>query len=820
MDYKQVTEELKRGLTVAEVIARLPVSLNLKPRGTDRLIGDCITGHTSSSHTCFHVFTDYYHCKSCDTHGNIFQAVIEAKGCSFVEAKNWLIDEFRQDLGRYNKGGKKEQATGLPRGYALKGILLEELVNYGKKLLYQKEGEQALQYLTEARGYELETLKKTEFFYLLPDKEARAFLLEKFCDKETSEEVRKYITGNWEKRADGKPVFKGLSLSGAFGDNFRLAFPYRNSYGTITGLIKRALQEEGVIIKKKGKELPPQRWDSSTGVTKEDLFNLYKYHKGQKELLLVEGYPDALYFAAMGIPTAAVGQGQLSRKHLTELLSSDIKEVTLSLDNDGEEKGEKQTRAAIKLLREEAPGITLNIVPPKELGEAKDLDEYYRSQGEDALKAFLKSAPVPYYIYQFDEITEKHTAGREEGLSEKQLRNYLQDVVEHSSSLPGIDKGLFLGQAEKYCKETGLRVTGADFLEAANELHSRKEEEKLQNKLSRLQADAKRLLEEGSPLEALKLLEDGVGEVRKKIVGKPVELLHSWEDIIEDFTKEEDALKTGYKSLDKWVRIPRAVNTVIAGKPSHGKTTFMLNLVYKQAKFYPGESFFFFSYEEPRAKLYTKLLSVIVGEQLSNSQSNLEYLRFYLRERRTDNEKIEAAKEELEELVDSGRLQVLSTPYTYEEARPIISQLKELGRHVGACYFDYIQKIPGEGKDIRNRIVGASGELLKAANESGAAVILGSQFNRAGAGRGEPLLSDLNESSSIEQDASLVLSIYNSAMDAKDSEGGTEEELNPKEYELKIKVLKQRERGNVGRSIMLDFNAPLQLITDPEEDSF
>jgi replicative DNA helicase len=816
MDYKQVTEELKRGLTVAEVIARLPVSLNLKPRGTDRLIGDCITGHPSSSSTCFHVFTDYYQCKSCFTSGDIFKAVIAAKGYSFAEAKNWLIDEFRQDLGRYNKGGKKEQATGLPKGYALKGILLEELVNYGKKLLYQEEGKEVLQYLTEARGYELETLKKTEFIYLPTEKEARAFLLDKFCDNETSEELRSYIAGTWEKGADGKNTFKGLSLSGYYGDNFRLAFPYRNSYGTITGLLKRATAPKGITVKRKGKEVTGVRWDSSKGVTKEDLFNLYKYHKGQKELLLVEGYPDALYFAAMGIPTAAVGQGQLSRKHLKELLSSEVKRLTLSLDNDGEERGESYTANAIKLLREQAPGITLNIVPPKKLGEAKDLDEYYRSQGEDALKAFLKSAPVPYFLYQLQEITEEHSKGGE--LSPKQVNSYLQDLVEYGSSLPGMDSGRFFKEAELYTKEA-LGVTGADFIEASNELHSRKKEEQLQAKLKRLQAETKKLLEEGSPLEALKLLEDGVGEVRKKIVGTPVEL-GSWEDILEDFTKEEDALKTGFPSLDKWVRIPRAVNTVIAGKPSHGKTTFMLNLAYKQAKLYPGESFFFFSYEEPRAKLYTKLLSLMVGEQLLSSQSNLEYLRYYLRERRTDNDKIEAAKEELEELVDSGRLQVLSTPYTYEEARPIISQLKALGRPVGACYFDYIQKIPGEGKDIRNRIVGASGELLKAANESGAAVILGSQFNRAGAGRGEPLLSDLNESSSIEQDASLVLSIYNSAMDAKDSEGGAEEELNPKEYELKIKVLKQRERGNVGRSIMLDFNAPLQLITDPEEDSF
>jgi replicative DNA helicase len=503
-------------------------------------------------------------------------------------------------------------------------------------------------------------------------------------------------------------------------------------------------------------------------------------------------------------------------KHLKELLSSEVKQLTLSLDNDGEERGESYTANAIKLLREEAPGITLNIVPPKELGEAKDLDEFYRSQGEEALKAFLESAPVPYFLYQLQEITEQHTAGGE--LSPKQVSSYLQDLVEYGSALPGMDKGRFYKEAELYTKEA-LGVTGADFLEAANELQNRKEEEKLQNKLNRLQAEAKKLQEEGSPLEALKLLEDGVGEARRKIVGTPVEL-HSWEDIIEDFTKEEDALETGYKSLDKWVRIPRAVNTVIAGKPSHGKTTFMLNLLYRLVKNNPGESFFFFSYEEPRVKLYTKLLSVIVGEQLIASQGNLEYLRFYLRERRTDNDKIEAAKRELGELIDEGRLQVLSTPYTYEEARPIISQLKELGRPVGACFFDYIQKIPGEGRDIRNKVVGASGELLKAANESGAAVILGSQFNREGAKKGEPRLSDLNESSAIEQDASLVLSVYNYAMDITEDERG-EQELSPEEYELKIKVLKQRERGNVGRSVTLDFNAPLQLITDPEEeDSF
>jgi replicative DNA helicase len=805
MNYKEVTEELKNGLTVAEVIERLPVSLGLKPRGRDRLVGNCITGHSSDSGTCFHVFQDYYQCKSCDTSGDIFTAVMEGKSCSFPEAKQWLLEEFRPDLSRYNKKAGEEKALGLSPGYALKGLLFEEVVNYGKQLLYQEEGEEALQYLTEQRGYDLETLKKSEFIYLPEEQKVREYLLEKYSDKETSKEVRDYISGSWEKEG-GKNVFKGLPLTGFFGDNFRLAFPYRNRYGTITGLLKRATAPAGITAKGKDNV----RWDSTPGTTKKDLFNLYQY-KQEKELLLVEGYPDALFFSALGIPTAAIGQGQLSRKHLEGLLQTEVREVTLSLDNDGEERGGKYTAAAIKLLREEAPGITVNVIPPKELGEAKDLDEFYRSQGEDALRAFLEATPVPYYLYQLQEITDKHNV--EGGLSSREVTRYLEELVAYGTELPSIDKGRFFNEAEELTKPLG--VTGADFIEASNSLYQRRKEEETKRGLEQLQAKAKRLQEEGSYLEAMEVLEEGLQELRSDVVG-PLAEVHSWEDVLEDFTKEEDALKTGYPSLDKYVRIPRAVNSVIAGKPSHGKTTFMLNLLYRMATNYPGEAFFFFSYEEPRAKLYTKLLSIIAGEQLIDSQNNTEYLRYYLREQRTDNAKIEAAKKRLEELVNEGRLQVFSSPYTNREARQIIGQLQGLERPVGACFFDYIQKIPGEGKDLRNKVVGASGELLKAANESGAAVILGSQFNREGAGRKEPLLSDLTESSSIENDASLVLSLYNYAMDITEEER-TEQGLSPEEQELKVKVLKQRERGNVGRSVTLEFNAPLQLIKDATE---
>jgi DNA primase len=118
--------------------------------------------------------------------------------------------------------------------------------------------------------------------------------------------------------------FGKLKLQGHFGDNFRLAFPYHNGDGIITGILKRFVGSKGnhEYADKNG-DTKYVRYDSSFGTKKSDLFGLDKVDRKEDTILIVvEGYPDALYFQASGIKNVtAVGQGLLSKKHLDGIRS-------------------------------------------------------------------------------------------------------------------------------------------------------------------------------------------------------------------------------------------------------------------------------------------------------------------------------------------------------------------------------------------------------------------------------------------------------------------------------------------------------------------
>jgi len=79
--------------------------------------------------------------------------------------------------------------------------------------------------------------------------------------------------------------------------------------------MKRSAEPTGTKVTKDGTIMEDVRWDSTYGLSKKDLFNLDKC-KGQETLLIVEGYPDAVYMQALGVPNiVAIGQGVLSKSH-------------------------------------------------------------------------------------------------------------------------------------------------------------------------------------------------------------------------------------------------------------------------------------------------------------------------------------------------------------------------------------------------------------------------------------------------------------------------------------------------------------------------
>ena len=209
---------------------------------------------------------------------------------------------------------------------------------------------------------------------------------------------------------------------------------------------------------------------------------------------------------------------------------------------------------------------------------------------------------------------------------------------------------------------------------------------------------------------------------------------------------------TGLAGLDDFLGgLQRADLIIIAGRPSMGKTSLVLNIA-RNAAVEQGACVALFSLEMFREAVVQRLLS---------SESGVNSRRIRLGLNTEDEEKrIMEAQGKLSEasiyIDDSPLLRVA-------EMR---SKAKRLHYEHGIdlVIVDYLQLMQGDTRS-ENRVQEISyiSRSLKAlARELNAPVIAVSQLSRAPEWRAShiPQLSDLRESGSIEQDADLVLFIY------------------------------------------------------------
>ena len=381
-----IYEYLKNRITLKKVADKLGIDLTEKG---NELAGMCPSGHPSKSRMSFMINTDkqVFFCHNCEVGGGVIELVELATGLKGAELLKWFKREFNlgDDFDRLKKGYREKTNEEKLKEQELKtrDFLLEKVVEIGKKMLYEPEGKEALNYLINDRKYTEDKLKTTEFIHFPKSYLIKQKLFEEF--PELTEQI------------------KELKLNGHFEDNFRLAFPYRNRDGLITGLLKRSTNPQGEnITTHDGKEHKDQRWDSTVGTCKDDLFGLHRINRGTKleenrekekfidTLIILEGYPDAMYLPTLGLDNVvAIGQGALGEKHLDGLKIKGIKNVIIALDNDGV--GPKNTETAIKLLLSKT-NIRVAVLNPNDLGKSKDPDEFVRDNDVNEFKKIVDKA--------------------------------------------------------------------------------------------------------------------------------------------------------------------------------------------------------------------------------------------------------------------------------------------------------------------------------------------------------------------------------------------------------------------------------------------
>jgi len=260
--------------------------------------------------------------------------------------------------------------------------------------------------------------------------------------------------------------------------------------------------------------------------------------------------------------------------------------------------------------------------------------------------------------------------------------------------------------------------------------------------------------------------------------------------LMEVFEKVEDlysnkggttGIPSGFTDLDKMTAgFQRSDLIIVAARPSVGKTAFALNIA-QNVGVRARETVAIFSLEMSAAQLVQRMIC---------AEANVDAQRMRTGHLEGDDwEKLTMAIGSLSE----AQIFIDDTPgITVAEIRAKCRRLKK-ERGLGMILIDYLQLISGRGKAGENRqqeVSEISRTLKHIARELEVPVIALSQLSRGVEQRQDkrPMMSDLRESGSIEQDADIVSFLYRDDYYDKESE---------KKNIIEIIIAKQR-NGPVG----------------------
>lgn len=217
---------------------------------------------------------------------------------------------------------------------------------------------------------------------------------------------------------------------------------------------------------------------------------------------------------------------------------------------------------------------------------------------------------------------------------------------------------------------------------------------------------------------------------------------------------EITGLATGFSELDKLTAgLQPNQFIIIAARPAMGKTAFALNLA-TYAAMHNRKSVALFNLEMSAEQLANRILQSL--GQINGAK---------MRTGKLEHNDWKRLNEAISQLSDTN-LYLDDTPgITIGEIRSKCRRLANSEKGLGLVMIDYLQLITGPAKTAGNRqqeVSEISRSLKTMALELGIPVIALAQLSRAVEAREDkrPIMSDLRESGSIEQDADIVSFLY------------------------------------------------------------
>ena len=280
-----------------------------------------------------------------------------------------------------------------------------------------------------------------------------------------------------------------------------------------------------------------------------------------------------------------------------------------------------------------------------------------------------------------------------------------------------------------------------------------------------------------------------IGDVLSDIYDKIRILYNQGEDIV--------GVPTGLTDLDRLLGgFQKSDLIIVAGRPGMGKTGFMLTVL-KNAALRSKKRVAMFSLEMSNEQLVHRLISQQTGintQKLRTGKLTNEDLTFFV---------------EAIDIFGETKIFLDDTPAITPMALRTKCRRLHMEHHLDLIIIDYLQLMSGDtGTDNRVQEVSSISRSLKMlAKELNVPVLTAAQLSRGVEKRGadsEPMLSDLRESGSLEQDADIVMFLHN-------PNAGKEAESPELDGAVKLLVKKHR-HGPVGSIDLVFLKSQAQFV--------
>ena len=449
--------------TIDEVLSRADIEsvvgkyVSFTKRTGQNLFGLCPFHSEKTPSFSVNIQKGIFKCFGCQKYGNAIGFIMEIEKLSFPEAVKYLGDQYGVPV-EWNEDDKENSGDLKDRKKRVMNILTDAAGFYYKA--FNSDAGKAARDYAAKRQLSRNTLIKFGIGYA-PDGFTNLYdyLKKKGYNDEDLKDSGLFTIS---KRGTLIDLFRG-----------RLMVPIFDAFGHIVAFGGRNL----------GPELPKyvNSPDSLVYKKQKHLYALnYAKLAKSKQLIIVEGYMDAIAMHQAGVNNAVAALGTAFTDSQLQLASKYAEEVVFFFDSDnaGKSAALRASKMMLAYLRR-MTGIKIRIriaaVP-----NGKDPDEYIKSDGVEAFKAVVKSAKdVNDYLFSraYDDNFDNDSGLDQTGFQE--------DIIKYGSWLyDAIKREKMAAQAAQYLGARAETIVAAmdraedDTMESENTIDKRAQERK------------------------------------------------------------------------------------------------------------------------------------------------------------------------------------------------------------------------------------------------------------------------------------------------------------------------------------------------------